>query len=89
MVNIPEFLLYVTDNGRKVFDMVVVVGKEGHNTMMFTGNLNSVVFAPYWNIPVSIVEKEIKPAMDRDPGAALLGRRWRAWRAPSTAPVVS
>ncbi len=68
MVNIPEFLLHVTDNGQKVFDMVVVVGKEGHNTMMFTGNLNTVVFAPYWNVPVSIVQKEIKPAMDRNPG---------------------
>jgi len=66
-VNIPEFILHVTDNGSKVFDMPVVVGKEGHNTMMFTGNLNQVVFAPYWNVPSSIVEKEIQPAMAKDP----------------------
>ncbi len=37
--------------------MNVVVGKEGHNTMMFTGNLNQVVFSPYWNVPPSIVKK--------------------------------
>lgn len=47
--------------------MNVVVGKEGHNTMMFTGNLNQVVFSPYWNVPESIVRKEILPAMESNP----------------------
>ncbi|MEJ7675266.1 MAG: hypothetical protein WKF59_21810 [Chitinophagaceae bacterium] len=37
--------------------MNVVVGKEGNNTMIFTGNLSSVVFSPYWNVPPSIVKK--------------------------------
>jgi murein L,D-transpeptidase YcbB/YkuD len=63
VVNIPEFILHVKDGTKKVFDMNVVVGKEGHNTMMFTGNLNQIVFSPYWNVPSSIVKKEIMPAM--------------------------
>ncbi len=67
VVNIPEFILHVKDGTQKVFDMNVVVGKEGHNTMMFTGNLNQVVFSPYWNVPPSIVRKEILPAMERNP----------------------
>ncbi len=67
VVNIPEFILHVKDGPQKVFDMNVVVGKEGHNTMMFTGNLNQVVFSPYWNLPPSIVEKEILPAIARNP----------------------
>jgi len=67
VVNIPEFILHVKDGPKKVFDMNVVVGKEGHNTMMFTGNLNQVVFSPYWNVPPSIVRKEIMPAMERNP----------------------
>ncbi|WP_462249095.1 L,D-transpeptidase family protein [Ferruginibacter sp.] len=67
VVNIPEFILHVKDGPQKVFDMNVVVGKEGHNTMMFTGNLNQVVFSPYWNLPESIVKKEILPAMERNP----------------------
>lgn len=46
--------------------MNVVVGKEGHNTMMFTGNLNQLDFSPYWNVPSSIVKKEILPAMNRN-----------------------
>ncbi len=66
VVNIPEFILHFKDGASTVFDMPVVVGKEGHNTMMFTGNLNQVVFSPYWNVPESIVKKEILPAMERN-----------------------
>ena len=33
---------------------------------MFTGNLNQLVFNPYWNVPPSIVRKEILPAMNRN-----------------------
>jgi murein L,D-transpeptidase YcbB/YkuD len=68
VVNIPEFMMHVYEGNKKAFDMIVVVGKEGHNTMMFNGDLNQVVFCPYWNVPSSIVKKEILPAMQRNPG---------------------
>jgi L,D-transpeptidase YcbB len=48
--------------------MNVVVGKEGHNTMMFNGDLNQIVFSPYWNVPPSIVKNEILPKLDANPG---------------------
>jgi L,D-transpeptidase YcbB len=67
LVNIPEFVLHVYEGKKEPFDMDVVVGKEGHNTMMFTGNLNQIVFSPYWNVPPSIVRKEILPAMQKNP----------------------
>src|SRR5436190_12916614 len=67
VVNIPEFVLHVYEGKQKVFDINVVVGKEGHNTMMFNGDLNQVVFSPYWNVPPSIVSKEILPAIERNP----------------------
>ncbi|MGI8584703.1 MAG: L,D-transpeptidase family protein [Chitinophagaceae bacterium] len=67
LVNIPEFVLHFVDGKNKVFDMNVVVGKEGNNTMMFTGKLSTVVFSPYWNVPQSIVEKEIMPKMASNP----------------------
>ncbi|MBV9961082.1 MAG: L,D-transpeptidase family protein [Parafilimonas sp.] len=67
LVNIPEFILHFVDGKNKVFDMVVVVGKEGHNTMMFTGKLSQIVFSPYWNVPPSIVKKEILPKMQSNP----------------------
>ena len=67
VVNIPEFILHVYEGKNRAFDMNVVVGKEGHNTMMFSGDLNQVVFSPYWNVPPSIVEKEILPALEKNP----------------------
>lgn len=67
IVNIPEFELHVYEGKRKAFDMDVVVGKEGHNTTIFSGNLNQIVFSPYWNVPPSIVKKEILPAMAKNP----------------------
>ncbi|HEU4471545.1 MAG TPA: L,D-transpeptidase family protein, partial [Flavisolibacter sp.] len=67
VVNIPEFVLHMYEGKNKAFDMVVVVGKEGHNTMMFNGDLNQVVFSPHWNIPPSIVRNEILPAMASNP----------------------
>ena len=47
--------------------MIVVVGRVGNNTMMFNGDLNQVIFAPYWNVPASIIEKEINGKIARNP----------------------
>ncbi len=66
LVNIPEFVLHFFEGKRKAFDMNVVVGKEGHNTMMFTGNLSTIVFSPYWNVPPSIVKKELEPSIAKN-----------------------
>lgn len=66
MVNIPEFMLHVYNGNKKEFDMAVVVGKEGKSTTMFSGNLNQVVFSPYWNLPNSIVKEEVLKSMSRN-----------------------
>ena len=67
IVNLPEFMLHVYDGNKKLFDMVVVVGKVGNNTMMFNGDLNQIYFSPYWNVPQSIIKGEILPAIARNP----------------------
>jgi L,D-transpeptidase YcbB len=66
-VNIPEYHLYVYADSGKTLDMPVIVGKEGNSTMMFNGDLNQVVFNPYWKVPESIVRDEIMPKMKTDP----------------------
>ena len=66
LVNIPEFMLHVTDGDTHVLHMAVVVGKEGHNTTMFADDLTTIVFSPYWNVPTSIVKNEILPAMAKN-----------------------
>ena len=63
VVNIPEFILHVYEGKQKAFDMNVVVGKEGHNTVSFSGDLSTIVFSPYWNVPPSIVKDEILPKL--------------------------
>jgi len=68
IVNLPEFMLHVYDGNKVLFDMVVVVGKVGNNTMMFNGDLNQIYFSPYWNVPQSIIKSEILPAIARNPG---------------------
>lgn len=66
LVNIPEYKLHVMDSGRQVMDMNVIVGTTANNTVIFTGNLKYVVFSPYWNVPASIVRKEMLPAISRN-----------------------
>ncbi|MEO6949619.1 MAG: L,D-transpeptidase family protein [Ginsengibacter sp.] len=65
VANIPEFRLHVFNGNTQEFSMKIVVGKAGHNTVIFTDSLQYVVFNPYWNIPRSIIRNEILPAMRR------------------------
>lgn len=67
-VNIPSFMLYAYEGSRKVFEMPVIVGKEGTSTVMFSGEISQVVFSPSWNLPESIVKNEILPKMKSDAG---------------------
>jgi murein L,D-transpeptidase YcbB/YkuD len=67
IVNIPAFTLYAYDHDQLQFRMNVVVGRDIHKTVVFNGDLKYVVFSPYWNIPASIMKKEILPAMQKDP----------------------
>ena len=65
-INIPAFILHVYNGKNTVFSMPVVVGKDGHNTTLFSDLMTTIVFSPYWNVPPSIVKKEIVPGMDSD-----------------------
>jgi len=68
LVNIPYYTLIARENGKPVMDIRVVVGKaDEHKTPVFSSEMSTVVFSPYWNIPDSIVEGETAPAVARDP----------------------
>src|SRR6185295_10309450 len=66
LVNIPEFRLHVYEKGDYGWSMKVVVGAVAHNTVIFNGNLKYIVFSPYWNVPQSIIQKEVVPGMKRN-----------------------
>jgi murein L,D-transpeptidase YcbB/YkuD len=69
MVNIPYFHLIARENGKSVKEIRVIVGKPdpAHETPVFSSELTTVVFSPYWNIPDTIAEGETLPAVARDP----------------------
>lgn len=67
LVNIPEFRLHVIEDDHEVFNMNVVVGSVATSTIAFTDTMTQIVFSPAWNVPASIVRKDVLPGMRRDP----------------------
>jgi murein L,D-transpeptidase YcbB/YkuD len=66
MVNIPQFKLLAVEKNKIAWSCNVVVGKETNETVIFKGDMKYVVFSPYWNVPPSIIKKEIQPGMKRN-----------------------
>jgi len=66
-INIPAFTLTAYDQDTVSLTMNVVVGKNMHQTVVFNGDIKYVVFSPYWNVPPSILKKEILPAIKKNP----------------------
>jgi murein L,D-transpeptidase YcbB/YkuD len=66
-VNIPEFLVRLMDGGRLVHEERIVVGTAKNRTPAFSDEMEYVVFNPYWNVPESILLKEMLPVARRNP----------------------
>jgi murein L,D-transpeptidase YcbB/YkuD len=67
LVNIPEMRLDVSEHGTTPLTMRVVVGKPDTQTPIFNDKMTYLVFAPVWNVPDDIAEKETLPAALSDP----------------------
>ncbi len=68
VVNIPEFRLHAGEMGHR-WSMKVVVGRAySHRTPVFASEMRSVIFRPYWNVPLGIQRGEILPRIASDPG---------------------
>lgn len=65
-VNIPAYELNFFKNGKPYFHSNVVVGKTLNKTVIFSANMQYIVFSPYWNVPRSIVKTEIMPELEKD-----------------------
>jgi murein L,D-transpeptidase YcbB/YkuD len=62
-VNVPEFTLRVMEEGKPAFTTRVVVGKPNTQTPVFSNEMQTIVFNPYWNVPNSIKMEELLPAI--------------------------
>jgi murein L,D-transpeptidase YcbB/YkuD len=74
-VNIPEFMLRVMEDNKPAFTTRVVVGKPDKQTPVFSNEMQTVVFGPYWNVPTSIKVEEIRPYL-REEAAWFFGGGW-------------
>jgi len=67
-VNLADFGAYVFDGDGITFETRAIIGKQFHETPMFTAMMTYVVINPYWNVPASITTGEILPKIKADPG---------------------
>jgi murein L,D-transpeptidase YcbB/YkuD len=76
MTNIPEFMLRVVKDAEPVFTTRVVVGKANTQTPVFSNEMQTVVFGPYWNMPNSIKVGEIRPYLRQEASWFFGGGGW-------------
>lgn len=69
VVNIPDFRVSIEDSGALDRQMKVVIGKRRNPTPVFSDTVETVVLNPNWNVPKSIIQKEMIPKLLRNPGA--------------------
>ncbi len=60
-VNIPDYAVRVFHDGRVVDEHRVVVGKTDTPTPLFSNAMKYLIVNPYWNVPQSIIKKEMLP----------------------------
>jgi murein L,D-transpeptidase YcbB/YkuD len=67
LVNIANYQLDYLKNLDTLFTARVIVGKQYHESPIFTAEMSYLVFSPYWNIPYSITKNEIMPSVRKNP----------------------
>ena len=73
LVNLPAFKLYAfksnSDDENDLLTMDVVIGGSfDKKTPIFSDTLRTIVFSPYWDVPISISAAEIIPKARKDIG---------------------
>ena len=66
-VNVPDFSLKVTKGDEIVHRARVIVGKPDTQTAIFSNQIKYLLVNPAWNVPMSIIKKEMLPKLVKDP----------------------
>jgi murein L,D-transpeptidase YcbB/YkuD len=69
IINIPDFMLYFEEDGKLRQSIRTVVGKPKNPTPIFSNTVKTIVLNPYWNLPTSIVQKEMIPKLLKNSNA--------------------
>ncbi len=87
LVNLPEFMLRAYEPDHTLaFKMKVIDGevKGQHDTPMFVRLMRYVVFRPYWNLPPSIIKKDIVPHVEAKGPGYLAANDYQVYKANGT-----
>ncbi len=68
-INIPSYSLYFEEEGALIQQMRVITGKRENPTPIFSNTVKTIVLNPHWNLPKSIIQKEMIPQLMRNPNA--------------------
>ncbi len=66
-VNIPDYGLKLVRDGEVAHRTRVIVGKPTTPTPVFSNTMQFLIVNPYWNVPPSIIKKEMMPKLAADP----------------------
>ncbi len=66
-INTANATLNAVDHDRIILHSRVIVGKATTSTPDFTANALAIIVNPEWDVPTSIIEKEILPHLRRQP----------------------
>jgi murein L,D-transpeptidase YcbB/YkuD len=68
LVNLADFKLEVVENGRRIMDMRIIVGKDYRRTPVFSRKMTYLVLNPAWHVPGKIARLDELPLIRKDPG---------------------
>ena len=69
-VNIPSYQLNYYRDGELILNSKVIVGRKDRRTPVMHSKLSNVVVNPPWNVPNSILTKDLVPKLANDPSYA-------------------
>ncbi len=67
LVNVPGFELYVSEEGKTVLEMRVIVGRAMRRTPVFSDVMRYLVFSPSWEVPPTILREDKLPEARKNP----------------------
>ncbi|CAM3486022.1 L,D-transpeptidase family protein [Flavobacterium chungbukense] len=67
LVNVPSYEMVYVKNGKVQLTSPVFVGAPLTKTTIFNGEIDRIVFSPYWTVPQSIVQNELRSKIASDP----------------------
>jgi murein L,D-transpeptidase YcbB/YkuD len=69
IINIPSFRLFFEENKKLRQTMKVITGSKKNPTPIFSNLVKTIVLNPHWNIPKSIIQKEMIPKLLKNSNA--------------------